>query len=242
MSTSETLYTARVAPEYSERGRTQTIKCQTNRDGALAAPTSGTVSVCDESGAAVVDAVAVTILGSVAQYSLLASVTTGGDLGLGWRVEWALTMPDSVVHSFRVEGALVRRRLYPVVTDVDLKRRHSDLDDIRPASLTSYQDYLDEAWQDITDRLVQMGVLPFLVMSPGSFRSAHLSHTLQLIFLDFGSSAGDGRYLELAGIYEAKFKDSWSALSKVVYDVDHDGEADGDADELKTLHLPVFLA
>ena len=240
MSTSETLYTARLSSDWIERGRAQTIKCPVYRDGALAVPASGTVSVFNAAGAAVVGAQAVTVASSVAEYTLSAGSTTGESLGLGWRIEWTLALPDSVSHVFRVDAGLVRRRLYPVISDVDLKRRHSDLDDLRSADASSYQDFLDEAWQDLIDRLSARGSLPFLIMEPGALRRCHLFHTLQLIFLDFSSSAGDGRYLDLAEQYRKEFEDAWGQL-RFSYDYDHDGEADKDGQEKKSPHAVVWL-
>lgn len=226
MSFSETQYTARLGSNWIEKGRAQTLRCPTYRDGALAAPASGTVSVYNGSGTAVVDAQAVTIVSSIAQYSLLAAATTDESLGMGWRVEWSLVMPDGVTHTFRIDGALVRRRLYPVISDIDLKRRHSDLDDLRSAGSASYQDFLDEAFQDLLDRLQARGSVPYLIMDAGALRRCHLFHTLQLIFLDFSSSAGDGRYLDLAEQYRKQFEDSWGEL-RFSYDYDDDGKEDG---------------
>ena len=149
MSSSETLYSARLASDWLERGRAQKVKCPVYLDGALAAPTSGTVTIYNAAGVAVIDAAAVTVTGSIAEYALIAGDTSGGELGLGWRIEWSLLMPDTVTHIFRIDSGLVRRRLYPVISDIDLKRRHTDLDDLRDSGSTSYQDFLDEAWQDI---------------------------------------------------------------------------------------------
>ena len=240
MSSAETLYTARVDREYIERNRTQLLKCPVYRDGSLASPSSGTVTVYNEAGTKLVDGAAVTVSGSIAQYSLTAGTTTDEDLGEGWRVEWALVMPDTITHTFRVPGALVRRRLYPVVTDADLIRRHADLSDLRPASLSSYQDYIDEAWGDIMERVVARGLLPYLVMDPRALRQAHMFHALELIFVDFSTSAGDGRYLELAKIYRDRFNESWREL-KFDYDQDNDGAADGDAGEKQAANPLVFL-
>lgn len=240
MSAAETLYTARLSSDWIERGRAQKLKCPAYRDGALAAPSSGTVSVYNAAGTAVVDAQAVTVVSSVAEYDIAAVDTSSESLGLGWRIEWSLVMPDTITHTFRVDAGLVRRRLYPVISDIDLKRRHSDLDDLRDAGATSYQDFLDEAWQDILDRLAARGSLPFLIMEPGALRRSHLFHTLQLIFLDFSSSVGDGRYLDLAEQYRKDFEDAWGEL-RFSYDYDDDGEADKDGQEKDTPHAVMWL-
>jgi len=240
VSSSETLYSARLASDWLERGRAQKVKCPVYLAGALAAPTSGTVTIYNAAGVAVIDGAAVTVASSIAEYALIAGDTSGGELGLGWRIEWSLVMPDTVTHIFRIDSGLVRRRLYPVISDIDLKRRHTDLDDLRDAGSASYQDFLDEAWQDILDRLAARGSLPFLVMEPGALRRSHLFHTLQLIFLDFSSSAGDGRYLELAEQYRKAFEEAWGEL-RFSYDYDNDGEADNDGTTKDTPHAVLWL-
>ena len=39
-------------------------------------------------------------------------------------------------------AALVLKRLYPVVSDVDLTATYSDLENLRPSSMSSYQQYI----------------------------------------------------------------------------------------------------
>jgi hypothetical protein len=226
MSTTDTLYTARfLSPEWLERGRDNVIKCSVYRDGALAAPSSGTVSIFNASDVAVVTAAAVTVSGDVAQYSVANATLSAELLGAGWLVEWSLTMPDGVDHIFRTDGGMVRRRLYPVVTDDDLTRRHSDLADLRPSSLTSYQQYLDEAWAEIENRLIGDGNRPYLVVNPHAFREVHLFKTLELIFTDFHMSAGEGKWLEMANQYGKLYGIGWHRIS-MSYDADDDGFAD----------------
>ena len=66
MSSTDTTYTARfMLPDLIERGRNEVIKCQVYHNGALVAPSSGTVSVYDPSNTAKVDGASVTIASSV---------------------------------------------------------------------------------------------------------------------------------------------------------------------------------
>ena len=93
MSSTDTLYTARfLSPEYVERDRANLIKCRVYRDGALSAPTSGTVTVYNGSGTEVVDAASVTITGDVAEYSIGAVTLAAEELEEAWLFEWALVM------------------------------------------------------------------------------------------------------------------------------------------------------
>ena len=229
MSTTDTLYSARfLSPTLIERGRDNLVKAAVYRSGALAAPSSGTVTVY-ESGTAIVDGAAVTVSGSIAQYTITAATIASLALDDGWRIEWSLVMPDGVTHVFRNDAALCRRRLYPVVSDLDLFRSHPDLDPSHSASLvasgTNFQDFLDEAWAIIQLRLLNRGNRPNLVMSPSSFRGVHLYMTLELVFRHFATTAGDGKWEALASSYQDKADQSWSDLN-FLYDSDDDGKID----------------
>ena len=215
MSAADTLYSAQFrSPELLERGRDNAITCPVYRLGALVAPTSGTVSVYRADQTAVVNAQAVTISGSIARYTVPSASLASLQYEEGWLVEWSLAMPDGVTHTFRRDGALVRRRLYPVVSDADLLRRHSDLTQLRAPSVSSYQDYIDEAWAVIENRLITTGKRPWLVMSASAFRDAHMALTLHLVWLDYATSAGDSsRYQQLADHYGRGYEEAWSRLT-----------------------------
>lgn len=227
----DTAYSARFElPDLIERGRANVVNCRVYRSGALAAPSSGTVSVYNASNTAVVAAAAVTVSGSVAEYSISAGVLASESLEEGWRIEWALTMPDGVVHTFRNDAACVRARLYAVCTDADIYRRHPDFDPSDAASVAAaginYQEYLDESWIEIQQGLIARGNRPNLVMSPSALRFVHLYSTLELICRHFSSTSGDGsRWSSLADVYGHKTATAWAALN-FLYDSDDDGQAD----------------
>jgi hypothetical protein len=222
-------YTARIPfPDYLERNRTQTVKLEVYRDGALAAPSSGTFTLYDDNDEEVVSAAAVTITASVAEYSIsAATLPTTQTVGEGWQEEWALVMPDGVTHTFRRSAALVLRTLYPVITDLDLTALYTDLGDLRPDALTSFQGYIDEAWRQVLGRLIARGRFPYLILDPWSLREIHLETTLALIFRDFASSLGQGQYLELAESHKKEASFAWQTLT-FQYDEDHDGKPDGE--------------
>ena len=228
MATTDTLYCPRfLSPEWIEQSRTNTVKCRVYRDGALSAPTSGTLTVYNASAAAVVDAQTVTISGAAAEYAIASATLASETLSDGWLFEWSLVMADGLTHVFRTEGGMVRRRLYPVITDDDLSRRHSDLSDLRPSSMTSYQDYIDEAWAEIENRLLSEGNRPYLIISPSAFREVHLAKTLEIVFRDFSTSVGDGRWWEFAEQYQRAYAIAWNRL-RFRYDTDDDGQPDAD--------------
>ena len=241
----DTTYTARFEiPDLIARGRTNLLKCPTYRSGALAAPSSGTVSIYAASNEAIISAAAVTISGSIAQYSLTSGTLSGRSVEEGWRVEWALTMPDGVVHTFRNDGALVRARLDPVITDADIFRRHPDFDPADTASVvsagTDYQDHLDEAWIEIQLSLISRGNRPNLIISPSALRLLHLYSALELICRNFSSSSGDGsRWIALSETYREKARSAWGDLN-FVYDSDDDGSAD-DSDRRRAVSSSIWL-
>ena len=226
MSATDTLYSARfIVPETLERSRNNTIRCPVYRFGALVAPTvAGTCRIQKPDGSQLI-VVAAPIVGNVATATVQSSLLASLPYGDGWLFEWSLTMPDGVVHVFRTDGSLVRRSLYPVVTDADLLRRHRDLAQLREASVTSEQDYLDEAWAIINNRLIGTGKRPWLIMSPSAFRESHACLTLHLLFNDYATSAGDGRYQQLADQYGRQYEEAWGRLT-FAYDENDENRPD----------------
>jgi hypothetical protein len=225
---SATLYTARlVGPEVVEAGVDNIITCPVYRDGALVAPASGTVTVYNAANVAVVSGASVSVVSSVATYTVTSAALAGQSKGDGWRVEWALTIA-SVVHTFRRDAALVYRRLYPVVTDADLLRLHTDLSRRMPSTETSYQDYLDEAWASIEGRLIASGKRPWLVLAPSALRDVHLFATLARIFRDFAQGGPGTAEWELAADYERRFDAAWSMLT-----LPQAAESDGTAESAR---------
>lgn len=243
MSSSDTLYTARfLRPvETIEQGRTNALQCAVYRNGALVSPSSGTCYVYRGDGTLFVSG-AVSIVGSIATYSV--SGLSAESLGEGWRVEWSLVMPDGVTHQFRRDAALVLRSLYPVISDLDLFARHTDLNPAVNGSLAgstaNYQGYIDAAWYDIESRLTSDNRRSYLILSPVALREVHIFATLELVFRDFQTSLStDGKYSLLAKEYEVKARDAWSRVS-FHYDDMHLGQ-DNDPNKRKAAQAPVWL-
>lgn len=217
------VYQARYKNVYMERARSSFLDLAVYDDGALAAPSAGTVSVFNPAGTAAVDAAAVTVTGSIATYTIAVNTLDSESFGPGWRVEWTLTMPDTNSHVFRHDAALVRVRLGPVITDVDLIARHSDLASYRPSGLSDWEDYIEESWREIEGRLEAMGRRPYLIISPQALRPVHLFLTLANIFTDFGGTGDDdNRWVRLAREYHERSEAEWRRTS-LVYDEDDSG-------------------
>jgi hypothetical protein len=212
---SGTLYTARlVGPEIIEAGRDNAITCPVYRDGALVAPTQAgsTISVWNATGTKIVDGAAVTVASSVASYTVTSATLSGQTKADGWRIEWALLI-SGTVYTFRRDAVLVYRQLYPVVTDADLLRLHTDLARRMPSTESSYQDYLDEAWATLEGRLVATGKRPWLVLAPSALREVHLYSTLARIFRDFAQGGPGTAEWELALDYDRRQEAAWSQLT-----------------------------
>jgi hypothetical protein len=231
-------------PTQIERGKANTIEVAAYIDGAISAPSSGTVSVYKGDGTAVVNAQAVTIASSKAQYLISAgTLPTTLELEPGWRIEWALVMADTLPHNTRNDAILVRRRLYPVVSDADLYRVQPKLNPSATGALVAsdadHQDQLDEAWTQILARLTETGTWPNRIVSPSALRNVHLNLTLMLIYRYMHAVNGDTKWERLADKYEAQYEQSWGRMS-FLYDNDDDGEADS-ATTRKTAARSVWL-
>jgi len=224
---SDTLYTARFKlPTFLERGRDNVVKCAVYRDGALVAPSSGTFALYDKNGATVTSGSA-TISGSVAQATIASATLATLGLSASWSIAWPLAMPDGTTHTFRNDAALVRRALYPVVTDADLFERVSSLNPSSNTPLTTlsdFQDYIDGSWTEIQNRLISMGNRPYLVMSPSSLREPHLLLTLAYIFEDLSTRLNEA-YENRAADYRRQYEAALGRLS-FEYDVEDNGIAD----------------
>jgi hypothetical protein len=90
--------------------------------------------------------------------------------------------------------------------------------------LSNYQDYIDEAWVEITNRIVNSGRRPNLVLSPYSFRECHLYLTLALIFEDLSTRLNEAYELR-AQQYREQYRSAWKEV-KALMDDDEDGFAD----------------
>lgn len=226
--------------ETLEKSRNNTIKCPVYFEGALAEPESGTVSVYSATRVAVVNAAVVTITGSIAQYEVTTATLADYGYGDGWQVEWSLVMPDEQTHTFVSDAALVRRNLYPVISDVDLTKYHSDLLNKLPSTEeeTGYQDYISEAWNVIESMLWQGGRRPWLVVSPHALREPHIYKTLEMIAIDFATrQTNDSYWMDMAEKYAAKFELAWGRIS-----FNESTSDDGFIDDVKKSVAPTMWA
>jgi len=183
---------------------------------------SGTLSVYAGSKA-IVEGVAVSV-GPPASYTLLGTATSGESLSDRWLAVWSLTIGGSP-YVFRVPVYLVRRTLYPTITDTDLVDRHTDLADLRDANEASFERHRVAAWVTIQRELIKRGRRPQLLIDAWALAGLHIAQTLEYLFRDFALSLGDGRYAELEKTYGDLVEKEWSTLV-LSYDADEDGRVD----------------
>ena len=218
--------------ELLERGSSLTLRLRLYRGGEAAPPSVATVSVYDSGDAALVDEAAASIADGVASV-VTAAITATTPLGTGYRVVWTA---DG--RTYDIPAYVVRRILYPTVTDLDVRRRWSYLDSGTPATLTrasTWQDLIDDAWLTIQHRLIETGRLPWLVLSPSSLREPHLLLTGARIH-DVLAARGNPIMRDRASQLHAQYEAAWARVS-MRYDDDDDGREDRTASAGTSLWL-----
>ena len=241
---SATPYSAQIRHvELLERNKAQTTSIRVYRDNALVVPTEAKYTLIEPSGSKILDSAVASISDSgVVSYPHIATqLPTTKSLGEGYIQEWWIKI-DGVAHIFRRMTALVLRRLYPTVSDIDLTAIYTDLEEVRPSSITSYQKYIDDAWFQILRRVRNRGMgFEYLVMSADSFYEAHRHLSLYLIFRDFHSSLGqsNGRYLDLAQEHQRMFLQEFDSIN-FIYDQDHTNKP-ADKDKRKNGQPVIYL-
>tara|TARA_Y100000310_G_scaffold290310_1_gene317392 strand:+ start:6290 stop:7021 length:732 start_codon:yes stop_codon:yes gene_type:complete len=243
MSITDARYSFRFqGPEMVEQGRNNLIQCPAYIDGALAEPVSGTITIWNSAGQEVVTAGVVVVTATIATYNLTTVILAAEELSEGWVFEWSLLMPDGIVHTARNDGANVRCRLYPDITDADIFRRESALDPDNGATITSladFQDYIDEADVEVQLRLRELGNRPNLIVSSSALRQTWLFLVLSLIFEDLSSRLNEA-YSRKAEHYRAAYERAFNSAN-FLYDTDDDGTPDDPTDR-KAARPTVWLS
>lgn len=198
--------------------------------GAVDAPTQSgsTFTLLDPAGEAVVDAAAVTVTSSIAEYTIpaLTLPTTLTPLGEGWKEEWRLVF-GGVTYLYERTAALALTNLIPTVTDQDITDLYPSWTRARGSVVTTYGAWIAAAWKQLVQRLITEGHLLYLVRTPEAFREMHLNLSIALVARGVKPTSGTGESSWLADaqhhekLYEAAYKaTNWQA------DYDHDGRVD----------------
>lgn len=248
MSVSETLYAPQIGTSQElERARTQVVTMPVYRSGALIAPDAGTYTLykpgagSDTTTEKLIDAQVTGLTNQVATASVTDTIIPSTIvLGEGYREEWRLTF-GTLVQVFERPAAVIRKRLYPVISDLDLEGYYRELRTFKqgPDYGGTWQGFIDEAWLLIRSKLLREGHLPYLIRTPSSLREIHIHLTLHLICMDFYS--GNDRvekWLDLADRHRAQFDKAWGE-AEFGMDYDHDGAQD-DPSAFTAAHRPVY--
>ena len=215
--------------EILERAKSQVTEIKIYRDNAQVVPASATYTLQKPDGTKIKEnvAAAVALSGTVSFTHSAGDLPATLNLGEGYMQIWSITI-SGVVYAFRRMCSLVLKKLMPVISDNDLTAVYTNLEDLRPSSITSFQKYIDDAWYTILRKIrAQAGALEYLVTSPSALYECHRDLSLYLIFRDFHSSLGQasGRYLDLANEHNQAFHAAFNSINWI-YDNDHDDVPD----------------
>lgn len=195
-----------------------------DNDHASLVPTSGSFTL--RQGATIIAGPTAITVAATNTVTVTAAESNAGTLGGDLLEWWDFTISGETGHVFRRSAFLVRHELFQSVSDTDLTNRHEDLTRIRPSGLSSFQPYLDAAWERILRDLSRMhGQRPELIMDQWALFDLELQGSLEFIFRDFETQFGEGRYASLKDEYKEMYKQSWKDLG-FRYDDDEDGVID----------------
>jgi len=204
----------------------QTLTLPLETSGATVEPTSGTLTIRKGDGSDLITDQAVTVTDGIATYSISAGTLPATlSYSRDWIAEWTLVV-DSVTYRIEWPMALVRRIAVLSAGVSDLTTRHTELASWKADEGPSLQDYIDEAWDELQERLWRERRYPDQALTPNSFRLPTVFLALSVAFLDYHASAGGtGKYKELADHYRAEYEEAWARL-QFVQDLDDDGTPD----------------
>lgn len=200
---SDTVYSARWAgPSFIERNKAQQIEVAVERSGAAVTLVSGTLTVYKPSGEALVDGVAGTVAGGTfTSATILAATTAGETLGKNWLVKVEVVIGTETVVLYN-DACLCLAKLFPTIGQTDLVQRHSEAANLLGTSITSLQQYIDQAWSDICCRLWADSVPFWRWRTPTALRQVLIDRSFELLFYDYATLiGGNDRYLAFADRY-----------------------------------------
>lgn len=212
------------APAVPERGRAFATSMEARLGGSLVAPASGTYTLLSPTGA-VVSTGAVTVTGSVATYTV-----PSGDLpstlafGGGYVEEWDLVFSGST-RTARRPTYLSRRALWCPITQADIEALYPFLSSTQSEDAPSLQSYIDEAWADSLQRLLQTGTWPESIVDVDALRIPVRELSLHYIFRALTLGSNQTRWAELSREHSQAAEAAWAKVT-VRRDVDQDGAAD----------------
>jgi hypothetical protein len=209
------IYSARWAgPLLIEQGKAETFTLAIERNGSGATITSGTLTIYTSGGVKVIDAAAGSVAVGVFTFPTIgATVFDDQNLGPNYLIQ-VDALIGGVNYRFTNDAVLCVAQLYPTVAQSDLIQRHSEAAALLGASITSLQQYIDQAWGDITTRLYIDGVEFWKWRTAAATRAALFARSFELLFFDYATllQAND-RYLKLAEHYAVAYDREFERLA-----------------------------
>ena len=186
--------------------------------GSQLTPTSGTVTIKDPDGTAIVTAAAMTLSVKTLTYSLAAASTA-----TLW--ENAIIEVDYIVSTVHYLATfLFDVVIYPLtctVIDTDLKAYAPQIADDIWSTQTSYDTQIQEAFKLIKRAIKNKGKRPSLIIDGSQVRELIILKTFEMICFDFAKDPADiwfARYEKYKTAYEEAF-----ASLNIKYDEDESG-------------------
>ena len=235
---SDTFWNARFSgPTMIERGKPQDVSVYIERNGSNANIQSATLSVYDQNGNTIKDAVTCTVPTSAGTptgqvtATIAASDTTDKDLARNWLIQFDVVIlgANEKTYRFYNDAVLCRAQLYSPIGQTDLIARHSDVVNLVATSKANLQDYIDTAWADITGQMYSDAVPFWRFRTPSALRGPMFARCFELIFRDYSTlfDAGD-RYSVLSDRYAEQYDREMDKLRSKI-DKDEDNILDGDS-------------
>lgn len=212
-------------PDCLERGRDNVVVCPVYLDGPLVAPSVGTCTLYDSTGA-VVSAPTVSVVNSVATATIPTSDIGTKSYGAGYRVEWVLTLAG-VPRTFSNEAAIVRKAFECCVNDQVLFDHHSDLRALLSSSKNgSVQKAIWQAFVTFQNRMWENESRPYLIFTTTAAREHLKWQALGNAFEGLAANAtDDDGFQKQADKYFARAEKAFESM-KFKVDTNQDGMAD----------------
>jgi hypothetical protein len=165
----------------------------------------------------VVDAVAGTISSGTFTSAAIAGGTTSAEsLGPRWLIKVELLI-GGASYSFYNDAVLCLAELYPPIGQTDLIQRHSEAANLLGAAVTSLQQYIDQAWSDVTNRLYLDGVPFWKWRTPSALRPCLFDRALELLFWDYSTLLNtNDRYAAFAQRYSELYERDYERLRSTI--------------------------
>lgn len=215
-------------PIMIERARDQVLSVRIYKNSSTAQVLSATISIFDENGTAIVDEESASISAYIPSYSLTsAEIPATMTLSDKLQIRWTVTIddgsnPDQVM-IFTQQAYLVRTILFSVVSNADVLSRHPDLAYQLPSGTSTWDSFIDEAWQSINTRLIGLGRRPQLILNNYALYEPHILLSLALIYRSLAiNTVSSSRFGELATLYKKEYEETFKSLV-LDYDADQNG-------------------